>query len=108
MGPPQPVTLIADLRASLEAGAYDEARRAARALPQIASKDLLRLAILAAQRRPQDFDLLARDWIGVAIEQRVIRLKDLTWLVPTLSRLKDGAHQEGDRLLLIVTHRARN
>jgi hypothetical protein len=91
-----------------QSGAYRAARRCADLLSRLEPIEGLGLAALAAREEPEDFDMLIRSWICQAIEEGLLGLKDLSWLVPRLDRLDHLGPQEPARLMTVLNHRDPN
>lgn len=97
-----------ELRIALQERSYRDARRCADLLPRLELTERLGLAALAAQEEPEAFDTLVRSWVYQAIEEGLLELKDLRWLVPRLDRLVLLGPQETARLMAVLSHRDPN
>jgi hypothetical protein len=109
MGSPSTDAVIhLELRIALQSGAYRAARRLADLLPRLEPIEKLSLAALAAREDPDDFDALVQSWICQAIEEGLLALDDLSWVMPRLDRLALLGWQEAARLTAVLSHRDPN
>jgi hypothetical protein len=84
-----------EFQTALRTGSFELACQVAQTLPRLTLSDALHLTLLAARKRPERFEEMARRWLARLLVERSPSLDELAWASALLSVApRDGARED--------------
>jgi hypothetical protein len=84
-----------EFRTALRTGSFNLAFDVARDLPRLTLSDALALTLLAAKKKPDRFEEMARRWIARLTVERAPSLDELAWATALLANAPKTSAPEG-------------